>query len=100
MVPWVATTVTSTTTLLALVKGATEYLCRDEKHSGGKRGERRRERRRELREWAGRGVTRKGTAKYEVGASREGCGGRGEKRNPLVGDVQTYGTAYKWYGAD
>ena len=43
---------------------------------------------------------RKGTAKGEAGVSGEGSGGRGEKRSPLVGDVQTYRTAYEWDGVD
>ena len=100
MVPWVATTAASKTTLSALVKGATDYPCQGERHGGGKRGGRIRERRWERRERAGRGGTRKGTAKVEAGASGEGSKGRGEKRSPLVRDVQTYGTAYKWDGAD
>ena len=37
LVPWVTTTVISTTTLLALVKGDTEYPCQGEGVGGGKR---------------------------------------------------------------
>ena len=44
LVPWVTTTVTSTTTLLALVKGAMQYPCQGEQYGGSKREERRQER--------------------------------------------------------
>ena len=94
LVPWLATTVTATYHYLPWFKGATEYPCQVERHKVGKRGKRRREQRREQQGRAGRGRTRTGVAKGESGASGEGSGGWGEKRNPLVVDVLMYWASY------
>ena len=43
---------------------------------------------------------RKGTTKGAAGASGGVAGAEAKTREPLVRNVQIYGTAYRWDGAD
>ena len=100
LVPWLATTVTSTSRYLPCVRALGSTPCRGERHRVGKWGEQGREQRWE-RQWkAGEGMN--GTGNGERGGRRK-RGGQQEldsKRHPLVKDVSGYSESYEKEGAN